>query len=176
MRDAISIFPEEDLERLFSVFSCPKNSDVESFLQTKAIRFEKSHNARTHLIVDTDDSSLLAYFSLTFKEVVLPEALSGTQVKKLDGISKRATNIRAYLIGQLAKNQAITGNELCLRDIMDFAYSVIEKAWLSVGGRIILIECEDNIRLLDHYQEHGFERLQKDGDLVQLYQLFDPQQ
>lgn len=176
MRDATNIFPEEELARLFSAFSCPKNADVESFLQTKAIRFEESHNARTHLVVDTENSSLLAYFSLTFKEVVLTEKLSGSQVKKLDGISKKATNIRAYLIGQLAKNHAIHGNELHLRDIMDFAYSVLEKAWLAVGGRVILIECEDNKRLLDLYKECNFEPLQKDGDLVQLYQLFDPQQ
>lgn len=105
----------------------------------------------------------------------MPDDISKSKAQKLDGISKTATNIRAYLIGQLAKNHAIDDNELHLRDIMDFAHSVIEKAWLAVGGRVILIECEDNARLLGHYHEHGFQLLQKDGDLVQLYQLFDPQ-
>lgn len=105
----------------------------------------------------------------------MPDDISGSKTKKLDGISKTATNIRAYLIGQLGKNHAVTDNELCLRNIMDFAYSILEKAWLAVGGRIILIECDDNARLLNLYRDHGFEPLQKDGELVQLCQLFDPQ-
>ena len=97
-------------------FQCNLNTDVESFLTqpTKAIRFEQTDNARTYLVLDESTGDILGYFSVTFKELSLEStALSKTQVKKMDGISKNAERIRAFLIGQIGKNTAIPDNPIC---------------------------------------------------------------
>ena len=38
---------------------------------------------------------------------------------------------------------------------------------------MILLECEDNLKLVNLYQASGFEVLQKQ-DLVKMYRIFDP--
>ncbi|MDO7203432.1 hypothetical protein Q5M85_03510 [Paraclostridium bifermentans] len=47
---------------------------------------------------------------------------------------------------------------------------VINQVYELVGGRFVLIECNDNTKLISFYQRNGFERLQKDGEdgLVQM--------
>lgn len=65
-------------------FACPQNPDVESFLlnKGKGIRFEKSSISRTYLILDERNGDLLAYFSISFKEIIInTESLSGTAIK-----------------------------------------------------------------------------------------------
>jgi len=161
---------EDGLVAFFSSFQCSKNSDVENFLKNKSILFEKSHNSRTYLIINTDTNGLLGYFSLTFKELHV-NAISKSQAKKFDGISKSATNFRSYLIGQLGKNSAILDNPLTLNAILQFAYSYIQKAWDVIGGRTVLIECENNQQLLSLYQNENFSVIQQDGSLVQLFTL-----
>lgn len=158
-----------------SVFSCSRNTDVESFIRTKAIRFEKTHNARTYLILDEEDESgnIYGYFSLSFKEVILQsEEISKAKIKKLDGISKNAQKIRVFLIGQLAKDDKLPDNKLNLSRILDLVYPIILDVQDSIGGRVLLLECEDSPRLISFYQGSGFEILQTD-DLVQMYMFVD---
>jgi len=111
------------------------------------------------LILD-DDGLILAYFSLSFKEVTLDTTkISKTQIQKLDGFSKRATTVKAYLIGQIGKNSQIPNNPIKLNTILNEIYSVIVQAQALVGGRVIILECEDNERLISLYQEHGYKLL-----------------
>lgn len=80
----LEAFGEEQRQELLSSFTCPKNPDVETFLKYKAIRFEESDNSRTYLILDSDNGNILAYFSLSFKEVSLEYSdISKSQVKRL---------------------------------------------------------------------------------------------
>lgn len=97
---------DESTARLLSTFSCHRNSDVENFLTqpSKALRFETTDNARTYLILSDETAEILAYFSVSFKELVVDGIdLSKSRVRQLDGISKKAERIRAFLIGQLGK-------------------------------------------------------------------------
>lgn len=111
------------------------------------------------MILD-DDGLILAYFSLSFKEVTLDTTkISKTQIQKLDGFSKRATTVKAYLIGQIGKNSQIPNNPIKLNTILNEIYSVIVQAQALVGGRVIILECEDNERLISLYQEHGYKLL-----------------
>ena len=72
---------EQSIQRLINEFSCPKNPDVERFLKNKAIDFERTHNARTYLLV-SENGELLAYFSLSFKDVNIDnEKLSKSVIK-----------------------------------------------------------------------------------------------
>ncbi|WP_196566874.1 hypothetical protein [Proteus alimentorum] len=70
---------------------------------TKAIRFEQTSNARTYLILN-DSGEILAYFSLSFKELTLDNVkISKTKRQQLDGISRKAEKIKVFLIGQIGK-------------------------------------------------------------------------
>ena len=42
----------------------------------------------------------------------------------------------------------------------DRAINIIERSQKLVGGRIIIVECENKDSLLEFYEEHGFESLQ----------------
>ncbi|UYZ67635.1 hypothetical protein LP090_05095 [Moraxella bovis] len=101
---------KEQIQLLLKEFACPKNPDVERFLHQKALRFEESHNARTYLIL-SEMGEILAYFSLSFKEVDLQvDKISKSEIKQLDGINKNANKIRVFLIEQIGKNSLIADN------------------------------------------------------------------
>lgn len=121
-------------------------------------------NARTYLILDDADGAILAYFSITFKELILDGAkLAKAEVRRMDGIRRDAERIRAYLIGQLGKNAGISSNRIRLADILEEIYSVIAQARALIGGRIIFLECEDDDRLLALYEDHGFKLIESEG-------------
>lgn len=103
------------------------------------------------------EGKILAYFSLSFKELILDKAkLSKTKVQQLDGISRKAEKIKVFLIGQLGKNTAIVDNPISLSIILNEIYAVLSEANALIGGRIIILECEDNNRLIQLYKQHGF--------------------
>lgn len=144
-------------------FACPLNPDVESFLlnKGKGIRFEKSSISRTYLILDDDNGDLLAYFSISFKEITInTESLSGTAIKKLNGMSKTADTLKVYLIGQIGKNSLIQPNLIKLDMILSEIYNVIAQAQALIGGRVVILECEDQPKLITLYEKHGFKLIE----------------
>jgi hypothetical protein len=94
------------------------------------------------------------------------------KIRSLDGISKNAERIRSFLIGQLGKNMAINGNPIGLADILNEAYAVFAAAKQLIGGRVIILECENIPELIAYYERHGFaliETVTGDSDLRTLY-------
>lgn len=51
--------------------------------------------------------------------------------------------------------------------MLGYALAIIQELFETVGGRFVLIECEDNEKLIDFYKRNGFEILQKD-EFVQM--------
>ncbi|MFN8579273.1 MAG: acetyltransferase [Candidatus Sericytochromatia bacterium] len=127
------------------------------FFKNKSELFELTNNARTYIIFDEEDqeSKILAYFSLSFKEVSLPIELSKTQVKDIDGISKNAKFSRGFLLGQIGKN-FFGENNIKISDIFEEIYSVIYIAYKAVGGRVLFLECLNNEKLKSLYENEGF--------------------
>lgn len=123
--------------------------------------------------MDEATGDLLAYFSVSFKELILEgTGLSKTKIRSLDGISKNAERIRSFLIGQLGENMAINGNPIGLADILNEAYAVFAAAKQLIGGRVIILECENIPELIAYYERHGFaliETVTGDSDLRALY-------
>ena len=157
-----------------STFLCSREPDVEDFLKTKAAKYEKTSKSRTYLIIDEEslmkkEIRIIAYFTLALKTLSIGSDVSKSKVKKLDGLFNKATNVTAYLIGQLGKNDlyksCITGKE-----IIDYAVNIIVKVHGLIGGRFILVECNDNEKLIKFYNDNSFVYLQKDigNGLVQL--------
>lgn len=78
----------------------------------------------------------------------------------MDGISKERERISGFLIGQIGKNSSVQNNPISLQVILDEVFSVIAQAKALIGGRIVFLECENNAKLIRHYQNHGFKLLQ----------------
>jgi hypothetical protein len=75
------------------------------------------------------------------------------------------------LLGQIAKN-AKNGNSIDLAQILDVLYNVLADVQHKIGGRVILLECDDKQPLIELYEKQGFSVLQKEK-YVQMYKLFD---
>lgn len=122
-------------------------------MREKAITFEKASRAWTYLILDEEalidgKINIIAYFAVSTKALNLRDKISKNLRKHLDGLgNKRSSTFVVYLIGQLGKNDTyrseIDGNELVARVI-----ATIKEAYEIVGGRCILIECQNRVRLL----------------------------
>ena len=89
--------------------------------------------------------------------------------KKLDGISKDPEKIRVFLLGQIGKNY-LRDNPIKATDIFEEIYNILLEVQKKIGGRAILLECEDNPPLIKLYEKEGFQILQKQN-LVQMYQM-----
>ena len=100
-------------------------------------------------------------------------AISKQKVRQLDGISKNSERIRSFLIGQLAKNSNIENNALTLKQIWNLILPILADAQDLIGGRVIILECDDIPQLIQLYESIGFQILQKQ-EYVQMYMVFDP--
>lgn len=149
-----------------SLFSCPKNPEIEYYLKNNAIEFAKKGISITYLVFgqDQDNTYLLGYYALTYKILRLDRnSISRTTEKKVarfgefDALSG-SYSLPAPLIAQFGKNYAdkniaklFHGNEL-----MDLALDQVAKIQHMAGGRLVYLECEENQILIDFYSKQGF--------------------
>lgn len=146
-----------------SNFSCAKDEELTSFLTDYAVMYELVGRSRTYFIIDEDQLpafAVLGYFTISLHTISLPDCLTNRQIQRLDGFSAknkngRLTALPAYLIGQLAKNDAfahcITGREL-----LEYAFSIIKRIYAEAGGRIVAIDCRPIEKLRQFYSDNGF--------------------
>ncbi|PTX16371.1 hypothetical protein SAMN04488598_10746 [Halanaerobium congolense] len=158
------------LDKAISFFYCERNQDIENFIKngsrgydSTAVMLEEKGITRTYFLIDEDDfqetNEILAYFSITLKELEFTADISRSRVKKIDGISGNRDSVIVYLIAQLAKND-LYQSEIKGEEIIDRAINIIERSQKLVGGRIIMVECENNDSLIEFYEKHGFKSLQ----------------
>jgi len=176
----IEMTSEAFASEVISNFACEKDSDIENFIKNKAILFDSKGKSKTHLLLDEEALAagrieIAAYFSLAIQSLKIPEETSATQIRRLDGLYSRKggepiTEIPAFLIGQLAKNDtyatAIPGSLA-----LEYALSSISAAEEIVGGRVVYIECRDIQKIISFYENNGFKILRRDPNdkLIQMY-------
>ncbi|EAX46811.1 conserved hypothetical protein [Thermosinus carboxydivorans Nor1] len=114
---------------------------------------------------------ILAYFSVALKVVKIAPGITRSKAKKLDGLYSNIEQTPGYLIGQLAKNDA-AADRIGGKEILDYAFAIIARAFSAVGGRFVLVECADKPKLLSFYETNGFQFLQKTDKLVQMVKFF----
>lgn len=171
-------------KEIFSKFYCTYDKDIEKFLKEKAILYELKSRARTYLIFDSNllkqgIFSLIAYFSISLQVLKLPQNFSNTKIKYLDGMYTRKkqnkiSEVPAYLIGQLAKNDKYIKNTDGSK-IMKITLSLISMAQDVIGGRVVYIECKNKDVLKNFYLQNGFRYLQDnvDKDYVQMFLVLE---
>lgn len=141
--------------------------DVEYFLKTKAINFERTAIATTYLVFDEATNILLGFFSLANKPLTMLkknfERLSKKQQKSLRQSGRQIGNkfqINSYLIGQLGKNYSDSVNnaeyKLSGKELLDLAYGKVLEASKIIKAKYVWIECEDVHYLKKFYSDFGF--------------------
>lgn len=157
---------EEKIDQLLTTFSCSKNQDVENYIKSTFKQHHKQNKSRTYFIFDKKEPALLAYFTIALKSISIHKDLnlSATLKKKMQITDKSCS---VFLIGQLAKNDTFK-NKINLKEILYHVFEVLFDVVQLIGGRQILIECQNNNKLIDLYKKHGFSFLQQQGELSQL--------
>ena len=181
--DMIDAIGEDALISILSDFSCPKNLEIETFIKNKAIEFAKRKLSITYFVIDNHSGDILSVFSLTHKALdINGNVLSATMRKKLSRFAQfdersNSYTVSAFLIAQFGKNYAVvqpcTWNGIRL---MEKTFQTLEKVQREIGGGIVYLECEDNVALLDFYQNdnnrfHVFSERYSDADNIKYIQL-----
>lgn len=161
----ISQIGEDNVKNILSDFSCPINSDIETFLRKKAIEFEKQSISATHLIFTSYKSQnvLVGYYTLATKAFnVTKSAISKSMSKRINKFATYDTDLKSYilpapLIAQLGKNFTNNYNTLITGDeLLSIAIDDVKVIHQIAGGKVVYLECEDKPRLIDFYSRNGF--------------------
>lgn len=176
----------EKLESFLASFSCEMDSDIEYFLHCRAVEFEKLSKARTYLICDMDEMehkvleqvTIYGYIALALKILTVPEETSNRVRKELDGYSAKIhggqiSDFSCYLIGQLAKNSNVSDRSIEGKELISAACDIIATSVEAVGGRYMMIECRDNLKLISFYESNGFQEIARipDGEQVMVQMI-----
>ncbi|MES1135605.1 hypothetical protein HS070_05640 [Mannheimia haemolytica] len=76
------------------------------------------------------------------------------------------------LIGQIGKNEKVIDNPAKLPDILNHIYAQLYKAQRVLGGRVVILECENTPKLLELYKQNKFQILNTIGSENGLKTLF----
>ena len=168
LTDMLDQLGESEVVRILSEFSCSHlNSDVEYYLKTKAIEFDRMHIAKTQIVFMKYKGvlKLVGYFTLSFKNITVTEKhLSKSIRKKIHRMASRDQDLRCFvipcpLIAQIGKNytdglnKLITGSEL-----LKMACQRVAQTQQDLGGKTVYLECEDKPKLIEFYENNGFSR------------------
>lgn len=170
LNDMITEIGEDETKKILSYFECPQNLDVQNFIRYKAIVFSQQGIARTHLIYWCnradgwgETKELVGYYTLASKSIVVHKnAVSKSIWKKVSKFGNRAANSKecifpSILIGQLGKNYAEGNNYLISGDeLLNLALDKIKSVQNEIGGKFTYLECQDNLKLTNFYENNGF--------------------
>lgn len=147
---------DKELLPFLSSFLCSLDPDVQGFLHTRAIEFEKLSKSRTYLVLNQDelkdakitDLTIYGYITIALKVLSVSTSTSRRIRKELDGLSAKIhgsliNTFPCYLIGQLGRNSNISHEVLPGEELLKLANSIIADAVDAVGGRYMMIECKD---------------------------------
>lgn len=152
----VNAIGEDNVKRILSDFSCPKNLEIENFVKQNALEFAKRKMSITYLVID-ESGHLIAIFTLMHKAVQLTnDGMSVSMRKKIERHTKldeqsNSYMLSAFLIAQFGKNiryaEKITGNEL-----MNTAMNILAAIQREIGGGVVYLECEEKPQLLAFYK------------------------
>ncbi len=160
---------EEVLSRFNAVESSSK-AEVEDFLHHDAYRMELDGQSVTYLITNDEamsrgDTVIDGYFTIAVKTFQFSGDISKRTRRKLSG--KKDSYVPAYLIGQLAKG--VSAGKGDGKAYLQTAIGYIKAAINIVGGRLVYLDCNDE--LVEYYEKNEFKFLQKNEEsgLNQMY-------
>ena len=147
--DLIEWIGEDEIAQDLASFSCPINPEIEQFLKKDAIEFAKRKMSITYIVSDSDDGSILGYFTLANKALEIREsAISKSLSKKVSRYGVLDENegtytVHSYLLAQFGKNYAIdNGKRIHAADLMEQVDVIIKQIQHLIGGGLIYLDVE----------------------------------
>ena len=154
-------------KKLRASFFCERNPDVENFIHTECSKYEKDDNTRNYFLYDLDRMEIAAFFTLSLHSIILGDLLSSLDedtMTVLRGYGKRdARSVGCYLIGQLARNDSYSREDISGEDILSFIKEKLSISRDIVGGRFVAIDCAKE--LIPFYERNGFVTVNQHADL-----------
>lgn len=157
--DIIENGGEDNIKEALSVFSCPLNSEIETFAREKAIDFANRKLSISYIVFDDADSQILGYFTLTHKAIDIKGTyLSNTNRRKLGNHSRYEEDsdlysTSAFLLAQFGKNYGIdNGNRITGMDLMQCAMDILKDIQHRIGGGVVYLDAEDKPGIRDFYE------------------------
>ena len=106
---------------------------------------------------------IVGYFSLTNKITEIKKNIISSKMRKrlarfaINDELNKSYSIPLPLIGQLGKNYKNTYNNLISGDILlKLACDKIREVQKILGGKFVMLECEDKEKLKEFYENNGF--------------------
>lgn len=166
LMDLLAENSTNQVKKLLKTFSCKINNDLQDFLHSKAITFERNLRSRTYLYANNKNKGIVAYFTLAINYLETDKFKSEI-IQILSGYASytdKTNAIPCYLIGQLAisdeyRKQGI-GNFL-LTD----ALKIADNAQTSFGGRFVLIDSVNNDKVINFYEQNSFIAIENNKNL-----------
>lgn len=165
LKDIYNSIGDKDTQSLFKDFECPLNKDVEYFIKNKAIEFSRKGIAMTYIVSTSykDRQVIVGYFALTNKITEIKKNILSNKMRKrlarfaVNDELNKSYSISLPLIGQLGKNYKEGYNKLINGDILlKLACDKIKEVQKIVGGKFVMLECEDKNKLKEFYENNGF--------------------
>lgn len=162
----IKLYGEDKVSTLLKQFKS-RNSDVENFIKSKAVQFEKVGLSRTSLVFGNynQQSVIVGFFSLSSKPLILSKAnwkkISNSTKRKLLPLGYQSVRynycIPSILLGQISKNFSFVDERLTGGDeLLELAYRNVRQAAILIGDQVLYLEAEDNKKINEFYTRNGF--------------------
>lgn len=166
LKDLLETIGEDGVKSILSDYVCPQNKDIQDFLSNKAIEFEKQGISTTYLIFASHKGKvrLFGYFAIAIKGISVPDKrqMSGNLKRRLNKFAIRNNESKEYvvpaiLIAQLGKNfRDELNKEILGEELLEIACNKAKQIQRLSSGKVIYLECEDNVKLTDFYEKNGF--------------------
>ena len=150
------------VKKLLETFSCTMNTDLQVFLQDKAITFEKNLRSRTYLYIDNTTQEVAAYFTIAIS-TLYTDRISPKIIELLDGYKDDIVSIPCFLIGQLGKSDKFEPRKIG-EYILNDAIEIMDQSQKSLGGRFILLDAINKEQVIKFYESNAFFPIEKDPD------------
>lgn len=160
------------IQQLLAQFICSRNEEVQKFLHDSAIEFENTSSARTYLLA-TDDKTIAGYFTISigFADISNSKFLSEADRKKLHMNKCPEHRIPCFLIGQLGRSDLFQKDALPGSKILEMALAVLTEVKNQIGGKFVIVECEDPLVSLYESEAFGFRLFNTPGKKRKYNQL-----
>ncbi|MFV0425227.1 MAG: hypothetical protein ACK5K7_06705 [Bacilli bacterium] len=167
---------EKVLKDILSSFSCKRNSDVENFIRSKAVSFEKNSWSKTFLFIHVNKNlgnKIIGYVAISEKYIdVSSMKLSKTKKKN---VKRKAyciddmSAIKTLLLGQVARNDEYNSKLFNMDIVMDFMLKISGDHGGLFPYHFMSLECDKN--MMEFYERYGFKdteisNMEKDLNLM----------
>lgn len=138
------------MKKALDTFCCERFPFIENFVHKEIIRFEQCGESRSFLLLEKGTDRLLGFFALGITSILWENVEKSEGWRKAHtknerrvlsrGLHLKDGHVGAFTIGELARADGVSKNELSGETLLGEALSMVMKARRMVSGRFILVD------------------------------------